>query len=124
MLGDHVFFGYGKDRPTVTGDGQRTTKALVDASIAAGRFNLTEEGWAALECDLGDVPSAGDEVALQWRHNLGTGAVPDLLDFSRPDLQDIIQLALQARKALGVRFAPLMSSRVITGSKFSRSTQA
>ena len=80
MLDNIVFFAYAKERPWVKGDGRRTIRSLIDECVSAGTLAFTDDAWAALDCDLAHVPHSGEVVSLQWRHNLGMGATPELLD--------------------------------------------
>ncbi|HEY9840536.1 MAG TPA: hypothetical protein V6D23_08790 [Candidatus Obscuribacterales bacterium] len=84
---------YRKERPFVTGDGQRRL------------FELVYDKYARLPAESADViPLAGATIELNWKHNLAQGAkariVQDL------ELAAFLQdLALQAARALGIRLA-------------------
>ena len=104
VLDGDVQLIYGKDRPTVTGDGVRSVRALIEAEVVAQRMTLTPEAWAALDCALGDVPKDGHVVPLQWKHNLGMGAKPRLYSCDDPSLSEAMTLAPAAMRALGARF--------------------
>jgi glutathione synthase/RimK-type ligase-like ATP-grasp enzyme len=96
---------YSKQRPQVTGDGERTLLELVLASIPAQRLSAMLPGIAAGldQAVLDSVPPAGERVALNWRHNLGSGAEPELLtDGAARDA--CVAIATAAAQAIGLRF--------------------
>jgi len=104
VLDGEIQLIYGKDRPTVTGDGHRSVRALIEADIATRRLALTEEGWAGLDCGLTLVPALGEVVPLQWKHNLGMGAQPTVYAADDEGIAAAAQLAPRAMAALGARF--------------------
>jgi hypothetical protein len=101
-------FVYRKERPALVGDGARSVRALLAEWLAmqaelgdAARLlvNGIEE-----DVDLEQVPARGARVELNWRHNLGQGALPSLLPVG--STRDAIgKLALAATRVLGVELA-------------------
>lgn len=78
---------YTKQRPSVTGDGRRTvlellaervTRAGMSGDIARFLTNIEPDSAAILT----RTPSTGQELLLNWRHNLGQGAGVAMLDVS------------------------------------------
>ena len=84
---------YAKERRSVTGDGRRTLREL---AVASG-FSLPDDHETPDE-----IVPAGERPLLDWRHNLGRGAIPVSVDPARPDIE---RLARRAAEALGLRFA-------------------
>ena len=50
------------------------------------------------------VPAKGEMVALQWKHNLGHGAVPEVLSETHHQRRDLVDLASRAVEAIGMKF--------------------
>lgn len=96
---------FSKQRESVTGDGHSTLAELVAerAGKNAGPFTDAEFH----EWELAEVPPEGTVVYLNWKHNLGQGAVPEVLEREKdPGEWDALEaLAVRVTKALGIRFA-------------------
>lgn len=98
---------YRKVRSTVRGDGERTVGALIAEQLSAAEPKdmpdlLRASSELAPEL-LGRIPEGGEEVAVQWKHNLGTGAKADT-EVSAKMKEDIGAIARRAAAAIGVRF--------------------
>lgn len=102
-----ALLAYEKARTTLVGDGQAPLSAL----IAQAGFDV---GHAASEpvdaktgqrLDMFDVPDAGQQVLLDWRHNLGQGAVPVLLDLDQD--HPALNLANKTQAALDLQMASI-----------------
>jgi D-alanine-D-alanine ligase-like ATP-grasp enzyme len=108
LLSGSCEFVYRKQRPTLTADGIRPVRELLAQWLAsqpdfntASRLLISGTGD---DLNLDEVPAKGGSVELNWRHNLGQGAVPSIL--SPGGLHDTIcDLAIRATKALGVELA-------------------
>lgn len=104
-----VQFAYRKRRPALIGDGVSSVRRLVtgklddQADFAAAAQRLGELGEMKLDFDR--VPERGERVELNWRHNLGQGAEPELLDVESPRFHEVSALALRAAAALGIELA-------------------
>lgn len=102
---------YRKQRVSVEGDGRRTLAQLMEGGRHAGNLpptlTLDNADWVASA-----VPGKGQRVPLQWRHNLGLGARPEVLDPASPGIALALQLARQALAALTLRFASIDVVRV------------
>lgn len=109
VLQGEVQFVYRKDRPSLVGDGRQTVRELVLARLGAtGHLAAEISGLAQAikgESDYARVPGTGEEVLLNWRHNLAQGSVPRVLDPGAPDIQPLCALALRATGALHVALA-------------------
>ncbi|MDP2310974.1 MAG: RimK-like protein [Pseudomonadota bacterium] len=109
VLNGVVQFAYRKQRPALIGDGVSSVRRLLlarlddqsDFSGAAQR--LAELGEMRLDFEL--VPRLGERVELNWRHNLGQGAEPELLNEESPELREVAALALRGAAALGIDLA-------------------
>lgn len=93
---------YRKQRPAVVGDGARSIAALA----AAEAQPLPEPADAPPGFDPAHIPAVGERALLAWKHNLGTGAVPEpVLDAALEDrLKTLARLALEA---LNLRLAAI-----------------
>ncbi len=104
LLEGACLLAYAKERPGVTGDGQTSVRGLIARAREAGRLELSQEALEALDCDLAATPATGEVVMLQWRHNLGLGAAPDVVDAASADAQQKLTLARAAMKAVNASF--------------------
>ncbi|HLG80372.1 MAG TPA: RimK-like protein [Bradyrhizobium sp.] len=104
---------YAKDRPAVTGDGQRSLLALALDSLPAARRSSVLPGlFADLDkAALDAIPPAGERRMLNWRHNLESGAEPVLLQEGAMR-ETCAALAVRAADAIGIRFASVDVVRV------------
>ncbi|MGI9407025.1 MAG: ATP-grasp domain-containing protein [Hyphomicrobiaceae bacterium] len=95
---------YAKDRPVVIGDGQQTIGALIaglDLPPDVDREILAE---IAPLHPATHVPDRDEVITVQWRHNLGRGGRPRMLDVNDPDLEDALDLARAAAAHTNLRF--------------------
>jgi len=107
MLGGECELAYEKIRACVTGDGQRSALELISSqhalegrALASLLENLAEDERSA----LASVPAVGEIRLLNWRHNLGQGAIARLLDMSALRHDQAWTLARDATRALGLVF--------------------
>lgn len=107
VLGGRCELAFSKVRPTVTGDGRSTALELLARRITTGGLtgdirrlveNLEEDAAHALAA----VPPDGTEFLLNWRHNLGQGAVGTPIDHATQP--EVTRLALAAAEALNLEF--------------------
>jgi glutathione synthase/RimK-type ligase-like ATP-grasp enzyme len=104
ILCDEPLLQYEKVRPTVIGDGKRRVVDLV-TTLGPDSSNTERLGRILRNLDpevatrLRRVPLAGEEVALNWRHNLGQGSVPKLVE-----RDDIVPLARDAARVANLSF--------------------
>jgi glutathione synthase/RimK-type ligase-like ATP-grasp enzyme len=106
-LDGKVEFTYRKVRQHVTGDGKSTLAELItQAMAAASPSEAAALASAAVEVEAEEwsrVPQSGEEVPLQWKHNLGQGASVDL-QVPRKKQAEVEVVAVAAAQAIGVRF--------------------
>jgi len=99
---------YGKNRPTVVGDGKRTLLELAIAATPAAQRSVVLPGLVRgrTKAELDTILPVGQRRALNWRHNLDAGARPVLLE--QDDARDAcVRLAVQAADAIGLRFGSI-----------------
>jgi hypothetical protein len=85
MLDGRCELAFAKERPFVVGDGRRTALELLAAEAGEGGLGrdfrrMIEEYEPDGARQLASVPPAGAKFLLNWRHNLGQGAVARLVD--------------------------------------------
>jgi len=104
---------YAKDRPAVTGDGERSLLALALESVPhARRAGVLGGMFADLDnAALDAIVPAGERRVLNWRHNLENGAEPVLLPEGETR-ESCVALAARAAEAIGIRFASVDVVRV------------
>jgi hypothetical protein len=97
---------YGKNRPSILGDGKHSLLELALAATAVEQRSTVLPGLIADldKADLDSVLPDGERRVLNWRHNLDAGAQPVLL--SHGEVRDAcVDLARRAAKAIDIRFA-------------------
>jgi glutathione synthase/RimK-type ligase-like ATP-grasp enzyme len=112
ILGDRCEAAYTKQRPSVVGDGRKTVLELLSDRVAgAGMSGEIARFLTNIEPDsaaiLTRTPSAGQEVLLNWRHNLGQGAGVAMLDVATlgsSAFGPAMALATHAAKGVGLVF--------------------
>jgi glutathione synthase/RimK-type ligase-like ATP-grasp enzyme len=96
---------YSKSRASVVGDGKRSLLEIALATIPAEKLSTVLPGMvnefdqAALD---GIVPP-GQRHALNWRHNLDSGAEPVLLE-QGATREACVRIATEAAKSINLRF--------------------
>lgn len=99
---------YSKSRPAITGDGKHS---LLELALNA---TPVEKRSTVLPGMLGDLDRAaldsivppGQRRVLNWRHNLDSGARPELLEQGKIR-EACIAIAVQAARAIGIRFGSI-----------------
>jgi glutathione synthase/RimK-type ligase-like ATP-grasp enzyme len=111
FLDGAVELAFTKTRRTVTGDGSSTVLQILAARCAAegprsGLASLLEETQSETRDRWAYIPAKGEEHPVNWRHNLGQGAIAQLIDehASDPGLQRSRDIATRAAAALSLRF--------------------
>jgi glutathione synthase/RimK-type ligase-like ATP-grasp enzyme len=96
---------YSKKRPSVVGDGERSLLQLALITVPSEKLSaaLPDMTGDLDRSIINDIPPAGQRQALNWRHNLGRGAEPVLLNEGkvRRACEDI---ALASARAISLRF--------------------
>jgi glutathione synthase/RimK-type ligase-like ATP-grasp enzyme len=104
LLDEMPMVVYGKERPSVTGDGVQTLRELATALPKARLGDLDERALSAV------VPK-GERRYLTWRHNLDAGTEPVLIDDGEVR-SACVKLASDAARAIGITFASIDLVRV------------
>jgi glutathione synthase/RimK-type ligase-like ATP-grasp enzyme len=104
VLDGKALLAYDKKIPTVVGDGVSNVSQLLEKQLSQPTLaKLMEDRTGSnFEIDFGLVPAFGKAVPLHWKHNLGQGARPDLLDLSLA--RHAAELAVEAARCIGLRF--------------------
>jgi glutathione synthase/RimK-type ligase-like ATP-grasp enzyme len=108
VLDDDPLLVYGKNRPSIIGDGQHSLLELALAATPVARRSTVLAGMMADldKADLDFVLPAGQRRVLNWRHNLDSGAQPVLLGHGK--IRDACaEIAIRAAKAVDIRFASI-----------------
>jgi glutathione synthase/RimK-type ligase-like ATP-grasp enzyme len=106
MLDGECELLYAKRRPHVIGDGQSSVLELIEMLHLKGELSQAMAGQAVEQHrgDLKQVPPAGQEVLIGWKHNLGEGSAPTLVE-AGPLQQELVAMARKAAAAINIRFA-------------------
>lgn len=100
ILGDKVVLLYSKNIPFVEGDGTSTLQQLL---ISYTQTDL-DSPLDFSELNAGSyVPEKGQKYYLNWKHNLGQGARPEIID-DESLATYLSQLALKAASAVNIQF--------------------
>ena len=99
---------YSKNRSAITGDGKHS---LLELALGA---TPVEKRSTVLPGMLGDldraaldaIVPAGQRRVLNWRHNLDSGARPELLEQGKIRAA-CVEIAVQAARAIGIRFGSI-----------------
>ncbi len=99
---------YGKNRPSITGDGVHSILELALATIPAERLSaiLPRMAGDLNSATLDTVLPSGQHHALNWRHNLDSGAEPVLLPQGAVR-ERCVELAIEAAKSIDLRFGSI-----------------
>jgi glutathione synthase/RimK-type ligase-like ATP-grasp enzyme len=106
LLDGEALVVYGKNRPSITGDGKHSLLELALAATPVERRSTVLPGMIADldKAELDSILPHGERRVLNWRHNLDSGAQPTLL--SHGEVKDACtELAIRAAKAVDIRFA-------------------
>jgi glutathione synthase/RimK-type ligase-like ATP-grasp enzyme len=100
---------FSKNRLSVVGDGKRSVLELAIATIPTERLSAVLSGLAGdiSKASLDEVPPAGRRHALNWRHNLGTGAQAVVLEQSEARATACIAIAVEAARSIEMRFGSI-----------------
>lgn len=99
---------YTKRRPHVVGDGTSNVLELIEKLHLNGLLSQEMAGQAIEQHggELRQVPVAGQEVLLGWKHNLGEGSAPQMVEPGA--LYDqLVEMARRAAAAINIRFASI-----------------
>lgn len=108
MIGKDCKIMYRKVRSHIVGDGTSTVHQLLQVRLASisDHQELLKAMRAMSEMrpqDLAEVPKIGEQVPLQWKHNLGQGATVDL-NIDSGMKQQLSDMAVRTVNAVGMNF--------------------
>lgn len=108
MLDDECELIYAKRRPHVVGDGHSSVLELIEKLHLNGILSQEIAGQAIEQHggELIQVPDAGQEVVISWKHNLGEGSAPQLVA-AGPLHDQLVESARAAQQAINIRFAAI-----------------
>lgn len=126
VLKGAVELAYRKERLEVTGDGARTVLELLAARLGsagdevgprrAQASRLLQESDETTLRVLASVPGEGETVLLNWKHNLGQGAVARIIRDPAREAMEMTGLALEAAGAINLVFGSVDVVMVREGS--------
>lgn len=109
VIDGQVEFAYRKERQQLLGDGHSTIRDLLLAHFKkTGNLFLQPDvaaDFTESERDDTRVPTPGEVITVNWRHNLGQGALPAMLDRTSEKSKKLNHLAAEALRAIGTRVA-------------------
>jgi glutathione synthase/RimK-type ligase-like ATP-grasp enzyme len=99
---------YAKKRPQIVGDGQASVFELIEglhqeSQLSQGQVSRIIDSYKGA---LRQVPEDGQELVVGWKHNLGEGSKPLIVE-DEALAAKLGKLAQSARKAINVRFASI-----------------
>jgi len=102
VLNNSVKLIYSKNIPYVIGDGVSTIRQLLISYMMGHtdcilHFDIPED-------ENSIILKYGEKYYLNWRHNLGQGATPQIIE-NKDIIRDLSELALKAVKAINIQFA-------------------
>ncbi len=108
VLDDQPIVAYGKQRPSVVGDGKRSVLELVLAGTPrAKRAGILASAFESSDnAGLDSIPPPGQRRVVSWRHNLDSGAQPVLLE-QGADRDACVEIARRAASAINIRFGSI-----------------
>jgi D-alanine-D-alanine ligase-like ATP-grasp enzyme len=106
MLDENCELLYAKRRPHVIGNGTSSVLELIERLHVSGLLTQEMAGQAIEEHrgELKQVPAKGQEVIIGWKHNLGEGSAPQLVE-EGPLREQLAALARDAQRAVNIRFS-------------------
>ena len=100
-LDGEIVYLYKKEKPYVIGDGVQTLNELISLKQDSVEVLMDIDKNLNLEY----IPKEGEKITYSWKHNLSGGAGAVKVDNTDPNYEKIINLAKDAGKAIGIRFA-------------------
>ena len=99
VLNGKVMLVYLKQRPYVIGNGKSSIEQLIE-NKNINKLDLMPT------IDLNYIPKKDEEVTVSWKHNLGKGSLPIIVDDSNL-IKQLSSIALQTSKTLNIKFASI-----------------
>lgn len=97
---------YLKNRQSVTGDGESTLMQLIchkygDEELKSILLGLDEEASKLIN----EVIEEDRIIVLNWKHNLGQGAIPQIIDLNNEIYKRIEDIVTRVSREMNIRFA-------------------
>ena len=107
-LQDHCELAYTKERPTVTGDARSMVIELLAEQLRTHKLStsVVTQAVAMHSKHLDQVLEAGKCLELTWKHNLGLGAYPRVIE-DEGLLHQLGQISRHCAAALNIDFASI-----------------
>ena len=106
LIDYHPIVVYCKQRPSIIADGKRSILQLAMATIPTEQLSNVLSGMIEEKAALDEVLPTGERRALNWRHNLGAGALPVLLD-EGATRDACVRIAQEAARSIKLRFGSI-----------------
>ncbi len=108
VLDEENLLIYAKQRPEIIGDGKATVLELIEGLHISGQLSQRQMGEILDDHpgDLRHVLDKGQKLSVGWKHNLGAGSQPMLVE-DETLVAKLGQLAQRARQAINIRFASI-----------------
>lgn len=113
VLNDQVKLVFGKEINVLTGDGESTLRQLVSRFILE---NTSDSIPSFTNEELSTIIPMGETKRVNWKHNLGQGANPKIVE-DEAILSDLSKIALSATRALRINFASVDIIKTVQGFK-------
>jgi glutathione synthase/RimK-type ligase-like ATP-grasp enzyme len=113
LIDDQPIVVYSKRRPSIVGDGKRSLLEIALATIPADKLSAVLPGMVNEfdQAALDRIVPQGQRHALNWRHNLDSGAEPVLLE-PGDTRATCIRIATEAAQSINLRFGSVDLVRV------------
>lgn len=107
-LQDHCALAYAKERPTVTGDARSMVIELIAEQLRTGKLptSVVAKVVEMHHKHLDQVLETGKCLELVWKHNLGLGAYPRIIEDEHL-LHQLGQISRDCATALNIDFASI-----------------
>ena len=100
-LDGEIVYLYKKQKPYVIGDGKTTLDELIKRKEEGVEVPIE----LVPGLNLKYIPKENEQILISWKHNLSSGAEAIKVDNTDPNYDNIILLAKNAAKTIGIRFA-------------------
>ena len=103
IIKDKVHLCYKKSIPTLHGDGTKTVDELIKNSVSKIDFKNIDIDENIFDKVLG----TNETLKLNWKNNLSKGAIPKVISSNSHIYSELVEIALNAKKSIGMEFASI-----------------
>lgn len=100
FLDGEVIYIYKKQKPFVVGDGYLNIRELINRDFKY--FEVSMEN-----LDFNYIPKKDEKVIVGWKHNLGNGAIPIVIDENDLYYSDVKKIALETGRVMELKYAAI-----------------